>query len=984
VLAVRRLRARLAQALVVALGFVVGAALVATAVAGSTAVRDGAVERELARLGPSRTSIQAVWSGVPAQSDAAPATLDKQAKSALREIVGRAPFTVVLFRQARFGGAFVSLGGVDGLARWVTLREGRLPRPCSPTRCELVRVGGFGELPRTPLLPVVGRAALSPAAPLAAYFGDRGHGAPPILIANGALAVGRLPIPDADLIARTIGWVLPIAPGAIHDWQIDDVMRGVAVASAELRAKDPIFSISAPLEELGDVDRRASVAGSRLLVIGGVAAVLVAAFAAFAATRLRPESEAAWQRLTWNGALRAQLLTVSIVESMLVAAAAVLLGWLVGAACGAVFAGALGADAAAVISHSIFGVRALATVSIVAVASAVLLVLALHARPRQLAAFDVAAAGAVLAVALALARGDASPSSVGRGTDTVLLLLPGLVLFAAAVAGARLLRPLLVLAGRHAHRAPPAARLALLSLSRRSGGAVLAVAFLVVAFGAAIFASAYRSTLERGQRDQAAFSVPADYVLSEDLQRLVTTQAANADYARLGHAFDVLRTSGEVPQGPAFTLVAAPAHEIESFAGWRSDFSRLRPDEIARALAARRRDALRGIDLGSGARTLELGLRIRGEPFALALNIRNTRGDFSVLSLGEQSAGARVVRRRLPRVARGGRLVGVSIAFPPVAAFLAGHVESGTTRSVANSSRGTIEFTQLSAGGRELPPFEDWIGTGGVRPLGAGSGIRYLVNRSTESSFRPRQPTDGRAVPVVVTPRLARLASAAGELPLEIHGEPVTGRVVGITRFVPSVPDEGVLADLETMTTALNTGTPGSAVPDEVWVRDPKRGAAALVRERPFSLLAVESRAEVERFVREDPLARGTLWILIVTAVVALLLALAAIVLTAVSDRRDESGRLFDLRVQGAPRRTRRSYVRLRALAVGAAGVVGGGVAGALLLGLVTAFVAVTAGGVEPVPPLVRRLDAPLLVGALVAFAAVAAVAVAAVTREPG
>ena len=88
VLAVRRLRARLAQALVVALGFVVGSALVATAVAGSTAVRDGAVERELARLGPSRTSIQAVWSGVPAQSDAAPATLDKQAKSALREIVG--------------------------------------------------------------------------------------------------------------------------------------------------------------------------------------------------------------------------------------------------------------------------------------------------------------------------------------------------------------------------------------------------------------------------------------------------------------------------------------------------------------------------------------------------------------------------------------------------------------------------------------------------------------------------------------------------------------------------------------------------------------------------------------------------------------------------------------------------------------------------------------------------------------------------------
>jgi len=478
--------------------------------------------------------------------------------------------------------------------------------------------------------------------------------------------------------------------------------------------------------------------------------------------------------------------------------------------------------------------------------------------------------------------------------------------------------------------------------------------------------------------------VPADYVLSEDLQRLVTIQAADAEYARLGHAFDVLRTSGEVPQGPAFTLVAAPAREIESFTGWRSDLSRLRPDEIARALEPRRRDAMHGIDLPGGARTLELGLRIRGDPVALALNIRNSRGDFSVVSLGEQRAGARVARGRLPGVARGGSLVGVSIAFPPVAAFLAGHVESGTTRSVANSSRGTIAFTHLSARGRELPPFEDWIGTGGVRPLRAGSGIRYVVNRSTRSSLRPRQPDEGHAVPVVVTPRLARLASAAGELPLEVQGEPVTGRVVGVTRFVPSVSDEAVLADLETITTALNTRTPGSAVPDEVWVRDPVPGAGELLRKRPFALLAAESRAEVERFLRDDPLARGTLWILILTAVVALVLAGAAIVLTALSDRRDESRRLFDLRVQGAPRRTRRSYLRLRALVVGAAGLVGGVIAGAVLLALVTGFVAVTAGGAEPVPPLVPRLDAPLLVGMLVAFAAAAAVAVAAVTRERG
>ena len=73
-----------------------------------------------------------------------------------------------------------------------------------------------------------------------------------------------------------------------------------------------------------------------------------------------------------------------------------------------------------------------------------------------LSPLDVAALGAVLAVVVALARGAANASELlaDNGTGLVLLLLPALVAFAAAVAVARLLP----LALRGLERAVPRTR----------------------------------------------------------------------------------------------------------------------------------------------------------------------------------------------------------------------------------------------------------------------------------------------------------------------------------------------------------------------------------------------------------------------------------------------------------------------------------------------------------------------------------------------
>src|SRR5438874_1928836 len=87
---------------VIAAAIPAGAAMLALAVGGSAAVRDRAVSQELARVGASDSSLQVVWSGVPAQASVPVSRLDSGARRALTSIVSGRPFGVSLFRQAQF------------------------------------------------------------------------------------------------------------------------------------------------------------------------------------------------------------------------------------------------------------------------------------------------------------------------------------------------------------------------------------------------------------------------------------------------------------------------------------------------------------------------------------------------------------------------------------------------------------------------------------------------------------------------------------------------------------------------------------------------------------------------------------------------------------------------------------------------------------------------------------------------------------------
>jgi len=947
--ALRRLRHNAGRAVVAAIGIAVGAAVLALTQVGSTAVQDRALQRALAQLQPSDRAIQAVWSGVPAQSSLSLTRLDAIARATVGPIIGVPPFRVEVFRQATWGGAFVNLGALDGPGRWLTLASGRLPKPCTPRDCELVQIGGKPVAPKIANLHVVGRARFTPGAPLAAYFGAEGPKQPPILLANGVLGFSRFPLPDGAIYARTYGWIVPVAPNRVHDWQLASLAARLDKAQAELERRSDIFTITGPTDTIAAIRATSRVAAQRLLILGGDAAVLLLGFAVLASARLRRDQRAVRERMTWSGATRTQILLVAATESLVVTVVASIAGWLVGTAGGALLARHLGAPPGAIIGHSLTTGRGIGIAIALAAVTAVVMLAALRADEvavagARITVADTAAIGALAAVLLALARGKADASSLQQGgTGVLLLLLPGLVLFVLAVAAARLLAPLLRALEWISRRTRPGLRIALLSLARAPCEVALAVVFFVLSIGIAVFALAYRATLVQGEHDQALYAVPAPYVLAEDLTRLRTIQQA----APTLPGTRVLRDDGTIAGGKDFTLLALPASAIPQVDGWRGDFATSSRAQLAALIRPHSSMRLNGAPVPRLFR-----FAIHGDRVGVTLVVQNPAGDFTLVDLGQHGRGTYA----RPTHLRAGKLIAVKLYFPTIAAYVASHKEAETGQVVADASVGTLAIP------------EHWLGFGGIR-VDAPGVYHYVVNRAVDSIIRPRQPADGELVPVIATPGLGKVGATVG---LRVSNAVIPATIVAHARYFPSIDGDFVVADLPTWLAAANGAEPGVASPSEIWTD----------REPPPLPLQVTSQRVQKHLLEDDPIARGAIALLLVVAVVALLLAVAGLLLTVLGDRSGERASLRDLEVQGATPAEQRRHLRLRAAVVGALGIGGGIGAGAIVGTLVVAVVTVTAGAQQALPPLALSFDWPLVGAALAALVVAATAGTLGVTRR--
>lgn len=949
-----------APVVLVVLGIAAGAAVVLGGRAGALVAQDRAVAQAVERIPDGQRSVRAVWFGVPGQSDESVQALDRRARQALdRAEVGRAT-SLVLFRETTLGGTFAGLGGVEDLRRWVTIRSGRLPRPCTADRCEVLRLRGQGRLPRlegvelvevgeavlrsralfgdflAPTDNALAEAAVSPS--LARAAGYHRPPPPPLFLADGLTTLARASA--LERIYRSYAWVAPLGPGRPRLWQVDDLAAEVAGARSQLQAVTSNFDLVAPVEELREAQATSRAAGRRLGVVGGEAAALLFAFALLAAMTLRPDLLATRRRLAWYGARGWQLALVTVAESFALALAGTLIGLAAGILGGVLAAQRAGAPAGEILVRSIASGEGLALALLVAAAATAVLVGVVSARESRarFGLLDAAALAAAAIVVLELTRGD--------GEGDLVLLLPALVTFAAAVLVARLLRPALQLVERAARGRSLGLRIASLSLARNPGYAVAATAFLVVSFGLALFAESYRATLARGERDQAAHRVPLDYVVREDLRRLIPVQDAAA--LRRFRALPqtdvepVLRLTGGVGRlegESGITLLGLPPAALPALHGWRESELSASRGELARridAVAARN-----GPRLG---RTLRA--RAEGGPVRLFAEVEGRTGRFSRVPLGAA----------LPPEAQGGRLAG--IVLEPDTRLQ----ERGADAGQAATGSVTIELPDVAGG------ITNWVGLGGARI--DGSTVRYTLTNTATTRIRPRQPT--APLPVLVTPRLAAAADENGLLPLQIAGERLTVRVAATVRRVPGVDGQAVVGDGEALSAAVDLERPGAGRVNEVWLGLREPGAAdevdAALAAKPFDVLAIESRHALEADARRDPIAHGTLLALAVAAAVSLALALAGILLTVLGDLRDDSGELLDLEAQGASPSLLRRVVRLRALTVAGAGLAAGAVAGIALAAVVTDLVALTARATSPQPPLVLDVDSLVVVAAVALY----------------
>ena len=143
--------------------------MLAAVLGGSLLAQDRSIDRAVSRVPAADRAVRAFWLGIPAQG--APwRTLDRQARGSLRLISPRPAVGAMLYRETSIENRLVDLGAVDGLARFVRLRSGRLPHHCRPEHCEVLQLGGSGPLPSVAGLRLVrvGRATLASKVP----FGD--------------------------------------------------------------------------------------------------------------------------------------------------------------------------------------------------------------------------------------------------------------------------------------------------------------------------------------------------------------------------------------------------------------------------------------------------------------------------------------------------------------------------------------------------------------------------------------------------------------------------------------------------------------------------------------------------------------------------------------------------------------------------------------------------------------------------------------------
>jgi hypothetical protein len=953
----------------------------------AAAAQERSVNLQLARLAPQDRALRVVYYTVARSRD----IHARQVAAAARSFAGLTEGVyqvTVLHPVAPVDATGTSFVVPSDPKADAAVLEGRLPRGgCGPTKCEALALSR-GLLPGQVIrvgpvrVEIVGVGSMRPAALSA---GDE-LGSRQLLVRSitdrPLLSLVR------DLAGMTSVTTAPLDPDRVHASALAGVAARLRRTAVSLSRSDPqnLVTATAPDALLNTIGHRGVVARERLLLISGQTAALVIAFAAFVASTRRRELRLLESQLIDLGASRFQAWSAGAFEVLFPGLAALVVA-LGGLAAAAALRAPSDESRASFIGTALPLTTLMTMVAVIAVAVA-LLAVAGSRRPGRRYGFGPLEAAAVVAFGIvvwqAVSTGELNANRLAASGHSPVLLLPALTFFVSAVALLRLFPLLVYLAERAARRAPTGVRLAFITAARRPAQAALTATFLAVAVGTATFSLDYRSTLERQARDQANFAAGARWRVVESSSQPQEVVAPNGVAVQpVSSATDVVPltrfaavsrerptpvlrlnvqqtnvSAGSNQAGVQTTLLGIPADRLGDVRGWRKSFSNVSLAELAQRMRSR------SVELGGpriGDQTTELRLWVRTVapyPTAVTLWFLLPGQDTRVVQIGDVSPSRwTLVSYRLPRQLRGTELIGIDLN--PI-----------TQQFGVRGFQGTVWLGRIEQKqGREWRPTNSltgWTNVGDtfarngrikVVPVHGGpvrSAIRYDRNGTSVPLLR-RGAHLPNPIPALVSPSVAASAVDARATIVYAGSLPLAIKVVAVARYFPTITDGSrfIVLDYETAYAALNDVFPGSAPPSEAWFFDPQSPTfAARVSRPPFRVKSLVGESEREATLLSDPLASGSRSLLLVSAAIAAVLGLLGLGIAIVASLRDEAPMLAEYEALGiGPSLLARSAAtRLAALSL--IGVAVGLVGGYFAVRLVAALVAVTGGGLLPVPPI--------------------------------
>jgi hypothetical protein len=952
--ALARLRHRPARWLLVCLGVAAATVLPVAAQGTASVVAAAALSHGVASLPAGDRSLLAIRQGLRepvANIDA----LDQAARGGLGRLSSGRVHLQMLTRQISDGrGGDFYFAAADDLPSLVRLVDGRLPMSCTPSRCEVVAIARPGAAvgPATSELGivVVGRAERADALLFTGTY-DPGDGSP-LLVADGVRAAAQLA--SLSAFQRSYGWIAPVDLAAVNAIGVDAYLaRSARVADDLYRVR---LSLIAPDEVLRSEAARAQRSARRFALLAASSTALLLGFAAIGAIGLRRDHAATAGLLRRRGARRRH----TAVLAAMAAAVPVAAGTLLGAAAGSVvvwlMARSGGLDPAATAAAALraagpgVGLGALAAAAVVAAA------LSLAPAPRTARrAVDVVVAAALAVAAVAVARGAVTSATLGERTDALLLVLPVLAVVCGGLLAGRAWPLITGALARLLPRRWFSARLGLLGAARGPLRPVATVAFLAAATGVVAFAGGYQATLRQGAADQATFAVPLDATLRtgpglrSPLDVVTVPELAAAAPATSAHP--VLRTPATVRLDASRSLtpevLGVDPAALPAIRYWESVVGAAGAEEVARTLATAPA-GLAGPEVPAGTRTIAMAASGNLSDVDVSVWLRRTDGRDVGVPLAA-SAGA-LVGRLDEALTSPARLFAMTLTESAFAATRRQHhVGEGDRDLPALTGRLDLGPARFDATG--TGSWTGWDSDGAkVSADPSGLAVEYAL---TGEEVVVRAGAAPGPLPVYADATTAAAANG-GVLSLRVtSGSPVPARVVGVLPRFPTVGASFVVADARALADALDLRDPGTGSVAELWLSSSRPGAlAAALAGPPYDQLRVDVRqARLDRLAG-DPVARGASDLLARGALLCFAVALVALVLLVVAERRDDAAQLYTWESDGvAPGRLRRALF-LRSVAVAVVGVPAGVAIGALLSLVTAALIRVTAVGTEPVPPL--------------------------------